>query len=433
MKPNYTIYFLAKDTLAKPAKWLALIIWFLVSMYAVLNGHRMREAYLAEVDTLKVKQQEARSRTLSWYDSAMKGPKEKPWIDITAPLWAHVQANNYHFKELSPTMVLALGEAPYQPYYSSTARYIQAFSSDLQGEINNPDILQIGFFDFSFCWIYLMPLVLMLCSYDYGSYERDRGFASLLTVHTGNFWWLNVKRMLTIAALLLLVGILLIAFAAWLTSSISMDWLKFLFPMCSWLAIWVLIVSAVYALRGGVGLQATYMVSVWLLLCMLLPSSLELSIKSAQPVDYQPELVNGMRDDIYSLYKLKPDTLKQVALALYPEYAKSACASDTTNSPACAFSMYDPMVINRIENRFAAWADELEQRHAVLLSSSWLAPVLWIQHHFHLAARTSFQDYLGYRKALAKAIKANSELVMRDAWAMQKVDADRYKKVYCVD
>lgn len=223
------------------------------------------------------------------------------------------------------------------------------------------------------------------------------------------------------------------AFAAGLTGYFSAEWLRFMLPMIGWLILWLVTLAIIYAINFGVGLQATSMVSVWLLLCLILPAAVELPVKASKPIDYQPDVVNGMREDIYSLQKLTPDTLKKLALALYPEYAQSACATDTTGSPGCMFSMYDPIVIDRVNTKFTSWVNALELRHERMLSGSWLAPVIWTQHHFNLAAGSSFTDYISYRKSLAFKIKSNSELVMRAAWSMRKVDTEQYKKLYCTN
>ena len=172
---------------------------------------------------------------------------------------------------------LGLGQSEQYGYYKEVTIWSSTYDNDMVEEIANPERLINGNIDFSFLVIYLLPLLLIVLTYNIGGLEKDAHFERLVKVQFGSLSkWLGFRfsfyvTMLVLTVVMLILGVAYINDGLYLWTSnlgglllLSVGYILFF----STLFFGVLIYSS------GSRSNAFNMISIWLLLCLIIPGSI---------------------------------------------------------------------------------------------------------------------------------------------------------------
>ena len=121
-------------------------------------------------------------RVLNWFDSINKGPENKKWINVEDPYWAIRSTTSYIFKEPSSLMPLGLGQSQQFGFYKKVNRWSSTYDNDMVEEISNYERLISGNIDFSFIIIFLLPILLIIFTYNINGLEKDFGIHKLILI-----------------------------------------------------------------------------------------------------------------------------------------------------------------------------------------------------------------------------------------------------------
>ncbi len=203
----------------------------------------------------------------------------------------------------APLASLSIGQSDLLPYYFKiSTRSQQTFTAN--DELENPTNLLAGRFDVAFVVIYLLPLLILVLSYNFLSGEREAGTLPMLLAQPISLRSVVLGKIalrfavVTVLALgfhplvffLIGGGKLLTAEGALLGAVL---WAA---AIVAYIAFWFALAIAVNAFNWKSATNAIALAAVWLLFVILIPSLTGVLVTSVYPVPSRVEMIGAMRD-----------------------------------------------------------------------------------------------------------------------------------------
>lgn len=259
---------------------------------------------------LNKKKQEGISKIKSWYDDGKTGPEDRPWIDITTPFWALWNAPTYTIKQPSPLLPLGIGQAEQYGYYKRVTNRTSTYDNDMVEELANPERLVNGNIDFAFLVLFLLPILLIIFSYNINGLERDADFDKLITIQAGNTQKWIIARLLFYVSLLLLTVIVLILSVGLINSVNGIDQsnlLSLIFLATIYVTLWAVIFYFIILKSNGSSPQAFTMIGVWMVVCIVIPGAVNQYASTKYPVNLMTDYLDVNRKEAYEVFELSRD------------------------------------------------------------------------------------------------------------------------------
>ena len=427
---NLTIFVYEwKHFIRNPFKIVALFLFVAAAAYALHNGASLFQEQVAEIDRISGKAAETKEQTMAFYDKGEKGPKGRPWIDVTTPFWAIWNTPVHHFKSPSPALVFSIGQTEQYGFYKRVTFNSSPYDADMAEEIANPERLQAGTLDFSFVVLYLMPLLLLIWLYNIKGAEGDGGFLPLIYAQTGtkNSWLLT--RVGFYSVLMMLVVLALMLYGSILThvlNSASDSFWQIFATVSGYLFLWALAFTLILY-KGESSIANTLkMVGVWLLFAFVIPSAVHQWVATQYPANLMTDLIDAQREEREALYAL-PDSVFQAHLnKLFPDIPDSPVYQDN-NRRNLAMNRSSSALTNELTKKGVVKIEHnSEDRNNLIRSSFWFNPVTFFQNRLNLISRTHYQDYQDYRAEVQLMIDEQIRTMVLDTWRGVVVDKDRY-------
>lgn len=224
------------------------------------------------------------------------------WDD---PTYAYNTARNegpqYAVKAPFALQALAAGQRDVQPYYYKV--YITKKQQLVhEGEIDNSYLQFVGNFDFAFVVVYLLPLLIIVFTYNVLSSEKEQGTWVLLKTSNQSVAWLMLARIairyglftgffwvVVTPVLALLIGpaFLVTANWWWLVAYVSL-----------YFAFWFTLALLVSSFGLGSSVNALALLFTWLVLGLLVPTALQVSLDHAYPIPSRIALTISERNAV---------------------------------------------------------------------------------------------------------------------------------------
>ena len=282
--------------------WLLLAAMSVLMIFAAWSGSEriaeqmvtVQEANAAEQQTL-----DAIKATLQRYESD-GNPGPLPTVADAGAVGISVLAH-YAGMQPAPLAAFSLGQSDINPYYFRvTALSRLSYLGDF--EIQNPEILRLGHFDIAFVIIYLIPILILVLSYNILSSEKETGLLRLALsqpIHINA--WLRAKiiwRAGFILGVLLVLGLIALVISGAPLSNPA-TWLQF--------ALWFTIVALYGLFWFGLALlvnsfnrssaqNGIILSGAWLILVILAPAMVSLFANLQYPPPSRIMLAAEMRE-----------------------------------------------------------------------------------------------------------------------------------------
>lgn len=185
------------------------------------------------------------------------------------------------YRPLAPLAALSIGQRDVYPYYYAVLPWDNIYLSK-STEIRNPDQLLAGNFDLAFVLIYLVPLFLIAYGHNVLSEEQEQHTYPLLRVQAGAVravisYKLLFRGGLTLAAVWALSGV-----GFWVNRVPAGAMLGWLLVSALYVGFWAGAVYAGAALGHGSAVSALGLLGLWLLVVLLIPSTLNVGLGQRQ-------------------------------------------------------------------------------------------------------------------------------------------------------
>jgi len=222
----------------------------------------------------------------------------------------------------SPTQLagLSIGQSDINPNVQRiTIKNLEGQRYDT--DLFNPMNLQSGNLDLSFVLIYLLPLLIVVFTFNLLSEETETGTWRLVSVQTPSkmkylLTKLSVRFIIILAVLAILLGTSKIVLSIPLNVNFIMVTMLLLLYVTFWFALCLLVIN----FKRSSGFNALLLLSIWLVLLILLPAGINAYLTNKYPV---PEALSTMitqRDGYHTKWDTdKTETLKKF-YAHYPQF-----------------------------------------------------------------------------------------------------------------
>lgn len=412
------------------AKFWAYILFVLACLYALFNGFNLQNKHLKTIESIEQKKQEGIAKIKSWYDEGKTGPEDRPWIDITTPFWALWNAPTYTIKNPSPLLPLGIGQAEQYGFYKKITNWSSTYDNDMVEELSNPERLVNGNIDFAFVVLFLLPILLIIFSYNINGFEKDFNFDKLIDIQVGNKQKWILARLLFYVLLLILTVIILILSVGIINSvndTYQSNLLALIFLATIYITSWAIVFYFIILKSNGSSSQAFTMISVWLVACIVIPGAVHQYASTKYPPNLMTDYLDVNRKDAYEVFELSRDIQAKKIMAIYPDLAQTKHGQDSlsdddivSNTVSAIINQMNKMAIDTIEAQNDA-------KNKLITSSYWFNPVSYFQNKWNSITDTDYYAYKNYRADVQQAIDKKIELLVFDCWDKKKVDKALYE------
>ncbi|HET9506064.1 MAG TPA: DUF3526 domain-containing protein [Hymenobacter sp.] len=321
------------------------------------------------------------------------------WDD---PTYAYNTARNegpqYAAKAPFALQALAAGQSEVQPFYYKV--YITKKQQLVhESEIANSYLQFVGTFDFAFVVVYLLPLLIIVFTYNVVSSEREQGTWVLLKTSNQSIARLTLGRLGIRYGLFTLffwavVGPVLAALVgpAFLA---TVNWWWLVAAVSLYFAFWFALALLVNSFSLSSNLNALTLIFMWLALGLLVPAGLQLGLDRAYPIPSRIAITTEERNAINRYFERdgqaltkdvfsSPRTLIRQASVVTPGmvYGYGVIVSKSQDIKDQATRLAEQRLYGQIEKQQAAL------RYWQLLS-----PALLLQETLSALAGTHWQQF----------------------------------------
>ena len=182
-----------KHFVRSKAKLFSYLFFIIICVLSIFNGFKITNKQSLTISEIHQQKQLDDEKVLEWFDQGKKGPDDKSWINIEDPYWAIRYTPSYVVKHPSSLMPLGIGQSQQFGFYKKVSRWSSTYDDDIVEEISNYERLINGNIDFSFLVIFILPILLIILTYNINGLEKDLGFYKLISIQNKRmrFWVFN--------------------------------------------------------------------------------------------------------------------------------------------------------------------------------------------------------------------------------------------------
>ncbi|MCA6111256.1 DUF3526 domain-containing protein [Bradyrhizobium cenepequi] len=376
-----------------PAFWVVLIFGIVALGFALVNGERWR-SHLNGVRAAAAQQDISACAVAR--ASATRINSGQQLATFFDPRNAYVYANylmsHYAVLPATPLAAFTVGQSDLLPSALPLAPGRLPSLTD-SSEPENPHRLLIGRFDPAFAVIFLFPLLIMGLGYALLAGERERGTLALLLAQPLTLGALFAGK---IMPRILLIGGLLVSFIVICAVIVPVStWPRLALwsaVAIAYAAFWFALTAALVTRPGGTAMHAVTLAAAWLALTLLVPTGINLAVKTMAPVPSRVELILASRA---ATDKATAQRSKLLG-AFYEDHPELAPAGGDGLHGA-DFITLQLVTGQRVERDLAPvlahFSDQLARQQRLVEKLQYLSPALLAQSAFADAAGTGPARY----------------------------------------
>jgi ABC-2 type transport system permease protein len=324
-----------------------------------------------------------------------------------------------------PINALAMGMSDLQP---EAERIIMSGSAPRSSsDYENPVNLTVGAFDLAFVLTFLLPLFVIVLTFNLVSGEREQGTLALLRAQPMAAGRLFALKMLSRFGLLaaVVVALLLTALALAGVSVLSMDAWQAVGATLLYTLFWFAAVLAVNLAGFTSAFNALAAVGMWLLLVVVAPALVNMAVEQTHPLPTRANFQNALRAaDVF--IKSKEDSLMSDFYQRRPDLKRKPDAEKSDRDwwlESFVMQDFEVMVKDRIkadyEKHVAAQTDAAYR---------WMgySPALAFQYQLIQIARTGRSSLTANQRDIRKQQSDWSQLFRRKYESNEKMTAADY-------
>ena len=410
------------------AKLFSYLLFMLLCVFSIYNGFEIMQKQIETIEEINTKKETETFRLIEWLERNKKGPAEKPWVNIEDPYWSIRYTPCYVFKTPSALFPLGIGQSEQYGFYKKVTRWSSTYDSDMVEEISNYERLIHGNIDFSFLIIFLLPILIIILTYNINGLEKDLKFHKLISVQNRkiNYWLFN-RLLFYLFLILLSVDALILSVGLFNDILYSFDSvLKIIFLSNLYILFFSVIFYFLNKHATSSKSVAFKMISVWLIFCVVIPGSVHQYASFKYPTNYMTDFLDVNRKQTYEVFKLDDLDLYDVLIEMHPELMETQKAEDTIlDSQLIRRSL--STIINQM-NISAANQIEIqnERKNKLIRTSYFFNPVSFVQNLWSSYTATDYSAYADFRLKIQNSISSRNKLIVLELWKEKSVDKETY-------
>ena len=170
------------------------------------------------------------------------------------------------------------------------------------------------------------------------------------------------------------------------------------------------------------------MISIWLLLCVIIPGSVHQYVNYKYPANYMVDFLDVNRKQTYDVFKLENSELFDMLYEIHPSISKEKDLEDlTSNKQNIRRSISS--IVNQMNINAAYEIEKQNEAKNNLIRSTYLFnPISFIQNTWNSYTNSDYYAYKDFRIKIQESINARNNLMVDDLWSGKKVDSETYKE-----
>ncbi|MEJ7644723.1 MAG: ABC transporter permease subunit [Chryseolinea sp.] len=361
--------------------WLLLFVFFVTGLYGLYQGFAFKGKQIATINAFRDEKVGAINEMVKGFhaDTTTVAGKEA-YQKVTTLILANWYTILPAYKIPNTTALFAIGQGDVFPYYYTVK--LESFFMQLfkQNEITNPLRALAGHFDVSFWVVLLLPLFIIVLSFNILSSELDNGNWRLI-----NSQGVSQKRWVTSKIVLVasVTGVLLIV--VWL-SGLVINYVSFSQPptlndfifftgATIYLTLWMSVLFLINALSLNTSASALYSGVLWVLICIVSPALTTAIIEKTVAVDNT--VVSRMsrrpqgskfEDDAFGI-----KTIRQIGV-LRPQYRHATVTPKSKGFSFTVYCAYHELLDDSNKVVVRQYFDNIEKRQRLTNASGFINP-----------------------------------------------------------
>jgi ABC-2 type transport system permease protein len=417
-----------KHFIRSPFKIVAIVLFILACMYGLHNGADLYDKQTKEIERIKKEIATENKTTLAYFDTNKKGPKNRPWIDVTTPYWAIWSTRTFQFKKPSPAIVYTIGQAEQYGFYKAIDMSSSPYDADMAQEIANPERIQSGTLDFSFVVLFLWPLLLLILLYNIRGQEAEQGFLPLVFIQTGSENWWLLARTLFYVLLLLFILFWVLVYGAMLTNVFGADNVFWKVYLCVsiYLIFWAILYFFILKYGKNTVSNTLQMIGIWLLISFVVPAAIQQWLSIEKPTNLMVDFIDAKRDKTDEIYNLSNEIIYQQLFDLYPNLNQTKIAKNPLLLRKAKRYSVRALINLAMKNAAAKLEKDNRSKNELISKTYWFNPFTYFQNTLNRISKTHYDDYQAYRDDIQYRVDQRIKIMVFDIWNDIKVDKTKY-------
>lgn len=297
-------------------------------------------------------------------------------------------------------------------------------------EINNPLSQLLGNMDISFVFIFLFPLVIIAFNYNLLSEQKESGVWSLLSAQTNRTFSIIWQKFMVRAAVIFGLAMLLMLVAMlYLQLPLNGTFVSVLTLIILYLAFWLAVSFLVISINRLSNFNASVLIAVWVLLCIVVPASLNLYLTKKYPVPEALQNVINQREGYHEKWDMDKEVTMKPFLKHYPQLKQYPFPAEKTFSWYWYYGMQQMGDDGALGSRMAI-KKKLEARQHFTETVALFFPAIQTQLGVNELAGVDLDSHLDFQNAVRKyheQIRLHFYPVIFTNGELKKTDIEDYR------
>ena len=382
----------------------AMVLLCLLMTSAVWNTYNQVTYKRQQIEVQKALVADNDARLIAQIDSLNSG-LESYENSYTLPTnGVRLTYNNHRvaWMPLYPFSLLAIGQGDIYSNYKKIVLYFDESYAMTTLELVSPIEQVFGQLDLAFIWVYLLPLIIIVVSFNTLSAEKESGRLALIASQPINVpYWVFIRITVRLFSIFLVtflvIAILLQVFGVpvlmHLTAIGQLATVLFLYA-----AFWFLTSIAVNLLGYSSGSSLIVLSSIWVLFVFLIPSIINQAGKELHPIPSRLEMVNH-HQSMYNEMESNLDEEFASLFLLHPDWASDdPITKDLSNSTGWNINYLAKQYMAQIKHQpvSQAYENKVDERNSWLNQYRVLSPAMILQSALSDMAGTSTKTYRSF-------------------------------------
>lgn len=312
--------------------------------------------------------------------------------------------NNHRitYLPINPMAVLSIGQSDIYSNYKKIILYFNDSYEMNTEELISPIEQLFGQLDLSFVWTYLLPLIIVLVSFNILSEERETGRLPLIYSNPVNVSrWLIVKifvRLVFVFGVVLITTLVLLSIFGVSLPAITSKLLKLALVLFLYSTFWFLLSFVINLAGFSSGKSLIVLTGCWVLFVFLIPSIINQVSKELHHIPARLELVNH-HQQMYNQMESNLEVEKEALFDVHPNWkSDDPVTKDISNSTGWNIDYLAKQYIAQLKHqpKVEEYEAQIDERNEWLLKIRVISPTMIFQETISSLAGTSTDHYRSY-------------------------------------
>lgn len=387
----------------------ALCAFFGLLLYGLYNGQQhiseihQEQTQLQQEEAEKVKALMAKAATFAVSESTDVYNNPMTPYEVGGR-----SARRYLLKKPTAFATLSKGESDLFPNAYSISLRDEAFTILGEGgHLSNPVIMATGTFDFAFVMVWLLPLLVILYAYDFLSEEKETGTLSLLRAQPVSMmkilWAKTIVKFSIITVTVLAFSLAGMGIMGVALFSNANQLLLLLGAVMAYILFWFLLSLLINLFRQHSITNLSILFACWLLLVLVVPTTLSILADDQHTVPSRIQLVNDIRTATQEI----DNDASRLLDAYYYDHPELAPEDNKMSMASYVYknALKDKMIEEAARPTVVAYREQARQQQEYVFLRKFYSPALIMQSIFDEMAGHTLRDFLAFQSQADDARK----------------------------